>query len=222
MPSASPYALAPLFQAVAEALRRSQAELNQADLANGDHGDHMVEIFEIAAQAAVERQDADLPEAMAYAASLLEEQVDNGSAQVYARGLRALADQLRFHEVTLEDLVAYVQHALRQEENSQPPADENVSERRTGAVLKALLSGLVNWQNLEKGEPATERPLDMGALFEFGLAYLQARQRGGERPEILAQAAVSVSPLGKIAHRSQSGRIAIQAFLQAMQGYPAG
>jgi hypothetical protein len=222
MPPAATYALAPLFQAVADALLQNKTALNQADLVNGDHGDHMVEIFDLAAQAAVEKQEANLPQAMTYAAELLEERVENGSAQVYACGLRALADQFDIYDVSLEALIAYVRHALRQDERSKPAAEESASEQRSGPVLKALLSGLANWQKTENGQPAAEHPLDMGALFEFGLAYMQARQRGGERSEILAEAAVSVSPLGKVAHRSQSGKIAIQAFLQAMQGYPAG
>ena len=89
MAEPSIYSLAPLFQAVGEALRQNQPALNQADSINGNHGDHMVEIFEIAARAAQEQQAAGLAEAMAYAASLLEAQSDNGSARMYAHGLQA-------------------------------------------------------------------------------------------------------------------------------------
>ena len=57
----------------------------------------------------------------------------------------------------------------------------------------------------------------MGALFEFGMAYWQAKQRGGERAAVLADAAASVSPLSKVPHRYESGKLAIQALLEAMQ-----
>jgi len=56
----------------------------------------------------------------------------------------------------------------------------------------------------------------MGTLFEFGMAYLQAKQRGGSRVDVLADAATSVSPLSIVPHRYESGKMAIQALLQAI------
>jgi hypothetical protein len=57
----------------------------------------------------------------------------------------------------------------------------------------------------------------MGALFELGMAYMQAKQRGGNRSAILADAAASAAPIGKLPHRYQSGKLAIQALLEAIQ-----
>jgi hypothetical protein len=214
MAEASTYSLAPLFQAVGEALRQSQSALNQADPLNGNHGDHMVEIFQIAAQAAQEKQSAGLAEAMAYAASLLEEQTWNGSARMYAQGLRQMAEQLRQYGISLDDLVAYVQTVLSEEK--EPGQKTELSQARSGDVLKALLAGLASWGQLEEGKTPSGA-LDMGALFEFGMAYWQARQRGGERAAVLADAAASVSPLSKVSHRYQSGKLAIEALLKAIQ-----
>jgi hypothetical protein len=84
-------------------------------------------------------------------------------------------------------------------------------------VLKALVAGLAAWGQAERGETPSDKTLDMGTLFEFGLAYMQAKQRGGDRVEVLAHAAASVSPLQAVPHRYQSGVIAIQALLRAMQ-----
>jgi hypothetical protein len=209
------YSLAPLFQAVGEVLRQSQPALNQADSLNGNHGDHMVEIFQIAAQAAQEKQAAGVAEAMAYAAGLLEALTGNGSAKMYAHGLRQLAEQLRHYDISLDELVAYVQKVLREEKISGQTADPGLA--RSGEVLKALLAGLVSWGQVEEGKTPSSIPLDMGALFEFGMAYWQARQRGGERAAVLADAAASVSPLSKVPQRYESGKLAIQALLQAMQ-----
>ncbi len=203
--------LAPLFRAVGQALRQSQAALNQADALNGNHGDHMVEIFRIAAMAAQEKQSAGLAEAMSYAASLLEGLSDNGSAVVYARGLRQLAEQLQRHGVSLEDLVGYVRKVLR--EGKSPAAEP----ARAGEVLKALVAGLANWSRVEEGKTPEENPVDMGVLFEFGMAYLEAKLRGGKRAEVLAEAAASVSPLSKTPQRYRSGRLAIRTLLEAMQ-----
>jgi hypothetical protein len=210
------FELAPLFQAVGEALRQNQAALNQADTFNGNHGDHMVEIFELAASAAQKKSDLDLASGMLYASQLLKQTAQNESAQLYARGLSHIAEQFRIYAVTLDDLVPFVQKALS-EKKEAPAASEDASPTRSGNVLKALLAGLSVWGQAESGQPVSDRPLDMGALFEFGMAYLQAKQRGGIRVEVIADAAASVSPLSRTPHRYQSGKLAIQALLEAIQ-----
>jgi hypothetical protein len=211
----STYSLAPLFQAVGEALRLNQPALNQADPFNGNHGDHMVEIFEIATRAAQEIQTASLAEAMAHAASLLEAQTGNGSASMYAHGLRQMAEQMRRNNISLDELVAYVQKVLREEQTSEQAAEPGLA--RSGEILKALVAGLANWGQLEEGQTASGSSLNMGSLFEFGMAYWQAKQRGGGRAAVLADVAASVSPLSKVPHRYESGKLAIQALLEAMQ-----
>jgi hypothetical protein len=215
MAEPSSYSLAPLFQAVGEVLRQSQSALNQADSLNGNHGDHMVEIFQIAAHAAQEKQAAGMAEAMAYAAGLLEAQTGNGSAKMYAHGLRQMAEQLRRYNISLDELVVYVQKVLSEEKASGQTAELSVA--RSGEVLKALLAGLANWGQAEEKQALSGSSLDMGVLFEFGMAYWQAKQRGGKRAEVLADAAASVSPLSKVPHRYESGKLAIRALLQAMQ-----
>ena len=208
--------LAPFFQAVGEALRQSKDALNQADEYNGNHGDHMVEVFEIAARAAEGSCQAEMAGAMADASRLLGEQAHNGSAQVYARGLMCMAEQFRKYGISLEDLLAYVQASLVEGEEKRAESVPTPS----GEVLKALAAGLASWGQTVEGGDSAASPLNMGALFEFGMAYMQAKQRGGGRIQVLADAAVSVSPLRDIPHRYQSGRIAIEALLRAMQQYP--
>lgn len=212
--------LASLFQAVGDVLHQNRQDFNQADLVNGNHGDHMVEVFEIAAQAAGERAGADVAEAMEHAARLLAAQANNGSAQVYAHGLDQMSRQLRRYNLTLDDLLIYVRGALsKDQEAAERPAEAGA---KSGDVLKALMSGLAGWGQMESGQVPADSPLDMGALFEFGMAYVQARQRGGSRVEVLADAAASISPLSKAPHRYASGKLAIQALLTAMQGSFSG
>jgi hypothetical protein len=209
--------LAPFFRVVGEALHQNRDALNQADEHNGDHGDHMVEIFEIAARSAEQNRDAGLAGAMAEAGQLLAQQTHNGSAQVYARGLMCMAEQFRKYDIELEDLHAYVQTSMIEDkgERSKTPSP------RSGEVLKALAAGLASWgQTNDGGGDSPDSPLNMGVLFEFGMAYMQAKQRGGDRIKVLADAAASVSPLRDVPHRYQSGKIAIEALLGAMQQNP--
>jgi len=208
--------LAPLFEAVGVALKQNQLDLNLADGINGNHGDHMVEVFQFATLAAEEKQDEGLAQAMQFTARELDTLTHNGSARMYASGLRQIGEQMLRRQVTLDELIAAVRGASKKEEKTAENR-QDISTSRSGDVIKALLAGLAGWNQAEEGKMVSENPLDMGAMFEFGMAYLQAKQRNAERIDVLADAAASASPLGKIPHRHRSGLIAIRALLQAMQ-----
>lgn len=214
--------LAPLFLSVESVLRQKRQELNQADAYNGNHGDHMVAIFQIAAQSALAKQEAGLSQAMAYAAQQLAQQTNNGSARLYALGLEQMAEQFDRQQVTLAQLLGYIQHVLVDEKQGQQEGEESPLAvlSKAGPVLKALVGGLSGWQQRAKGNISSLGVLNMNALFDLAIAYLQAKQRGGSRVEILADAAASASPLSHYPHRYQSGKLAIQALLQAMKDQP--
>lgn len=203
--------LARIFLSVRDILEQNRAVLNQLDLENGDHGDHMVEIFDVAARAADERRGIPLAQAMEHVSHELSQRLENGSAQLYSSGLAQFALQFASRQVELEELLAYVQ-GLLQEKQEQKQA----GPPRAGDVLKALVGGMSGWQQVEAGlaQPAG---LDMGYLFDLGVIYMQSKQRGGTRLEVLADAAATASPLGKLPHRHASGKIALQALLEAMR-----
>jgi hypothetical protein len=218
-----PFELAPVFLAIKDAMQQSRLEFNQADSANGNHGDHMVEIFGVAVQAAQERQAEGLAEAMSYAGDLLWALPENGSAQVYAHGLAKLGEQFGKYKLTLEDLVPYLRKVLKDETLkselsavSQNGAAMVETSARSGDVLKALVTALAAWQQAESGQEKPVNPLGLGYMFDLGIAYLQARQRNSGRAEVIADAAATVSPLGKVSHRYQSGKIVIFTLLQAL------
>ncbi len=197
------------------ALEQHRLELNQADRLNQNHGDNMVAVFQAACQAAAHKPDARLPEAMDYAARLLRRMPDNGSAQVYARGLEALAVQLRQRGLGLDELLAYVRSSLGSPAEVDQPQGE-AANPRAGEILKALAAALSTWERLEADPGAAPGGLDMGALLGMGMAYLQAKQMGGDRLETLAEAMVLASPLGRLSHRSKSGRLVFQTLLREM------
>jgi hypothetical protein len=204
--------LAPYFQAVGDALRRSREALNLADTTNQNHGDHMVEIFEIAARVAEQDPDACLAESMELAGRELTLQAHNEIAQVYASGLLQMAEQFRKYDVTLEELVVSVQAALLEDKDQRA----RMGSPRSGEVLKALAGGLAAWSQAADRQAPAPNLLNMGILFEFGMAYLQAKQRGGDRASILADAAASVSPLREVPYRYESAKLAIRSLLLAM------
>jgi len=212
--------LAVVFAAVQAALEEHRQQLNQEDVINGNHGDHMVEIFLLASQAAKSDSENDLGGAMIAAAKALENCPNNGSAEVYAHGLRQMGEQMRRGEVTLSELAAMLEKALEPDEGgnaTKNSAPHEGQDRNSGAALKALLAGLAGWNQAAAGHTVAEAPLDLGAMFEFGMALLQAKQRHQRRSDVLADAAVSASPLKAVPHRQKSGMIAMRALLEAFQ-----
>jgi hypothetical protein len=212
-----PARLEAIFGSVGSALETRQAELNRMDEINHNHGDHMVEIFHLAARAGQEMQAAPMADAMDHAGQLLGERKTNGSALVYGRGLRLLAAQFRQRQIDLDDLLPVVRGYLRKQEESV--GEDSAS---SGEVLKGMVAALAEWEQVEaslaKGE-ASQKPfsgVDMGYMFGVGMAYLQAKQKGGDRLDILSETVVSASPLGSVAYRHASGVIAVRALLEAM------
>jgi len=209
--------LAPLFQTVADVMMQNRESLNRADVSNANHGDNMVEIFDLATLAASEKAGEPLSAAMSDSAQSLSHLVENGSAQVYANGLSAFADKFAERDIDLDDLVRYVQGVLQGDNYESVPESTAVSnETKSGDVLKALLAGLAGWQKTKR-EDSKINPLDVSYLFDLGVAYMQAKARGGSKAEIIANAAVSVSPLDAVPYRAESGKLAIRTLLEAMQ-----
>ena len=164
--------LARVFQAAADALSCQREALNQADPGNANHGDHMLEIFQAATQAARSLPLASLPDTLKQDSLLLAQLDDNASAQVYARGLEQFALAFRDHQVEFDELAGYVQHIV------QEPAVEGNAGGQTAAaskgergaeVLKALVSGLAAWGQVENGKYPSEKGIDVGYLFELGM-----------------------------------------------------
>ncbi len=134
---------------------------------------------------------------------------ENGSAQVYARGLSLLATHFEQRQIEMEDLLMLVRKQL-----SADKSDEQGESDRAGDVTKALLNALAEWEKVEdslaEGAAGKSSGLDMGYLFGVGMAYLQAKQKGGDRLDVLSETVVSASPLGKLPHRHASGVIAVR------------
>jgi hypothetical protein len=210
--------LASVFQAAEDALSRQRLALNQADPGNANHGDHMLEIFQVATQAARSLPLASLPDMLEQASRLLAQLNDNASAQVYARGLEQFGQAFRDHQVEFDELAGYVQHIVREspdESNAGRQTSTPSMGDRGAEVLKALVSGLAAWSQVENGKNPSEKGIDVGYLFELGMIYMQAKSHGGSRLDVLSEAAVNASPLSRVPHRLQSGKLAFHALLQA-------
>jgi len=211
-----PPGLGQVFFKVSTVLESNRQDLNDADPINGNHGDHMVEIFKVASTTSSALMTGSRPVSMSEilftVGRLLEAFPENESAHVYALGLTRFAHEFQSREIELPDLEAFVRRVLADSPDvSHPPSPDRGKD-----VLRALLDGLVGWRKAEKGQASASGWLDMGALFEFGIIYLQAKEAGGSKAEVIARTAAMASPLNEVPHRLKSGRIALLALLQAL------
>ena len=75
--------LANLFQSVTERLGDNKKTLNQADDYNQNHGDNMVEIFDVITKAMEERSDSDHADQLAHASNLFRKKKERLSTDVF-------------------------------------------------------------------------------------------------------------------------------------------
>ena len=156
--------LAPIFQAACVALQQNREQINLADLADGNYGDQIVEVFQIAVEAAEDNQNDGLSKAMEVAGLALEGRSTNKAAQAYSIGLRQLALQLSEKGISLEELLAFVQQRLNKNQELKDPS----IEQRSGVVIKALVSGLANWERVEQGKRPPNNPSPWGFCLILG------------------------------------------------------
>lgn len=213
-----------LFAYVADRIETEREALNAADSTDGNHGDHMVEIFRTAAGAVHGTSVDDLPQVLGQASRKLLELEGNASAQVYGRGLACFGEALAQSGISAGELALFVRRMLEEQgsggsetsgsETSGSQAGIQPAER--SQVLKALIYGLSAWKRRESGSPQTDIRMDLGSLFDLGIAYMQARRRNPTKIETITDVAVSSSPLNEVPHRALSGKIAIRAFLEGL------
>lgn len=195
-----------LFSAVTENLNDNRKQLNKADTYNGDHGDHMVEIFEVITQAMKEKKSAAPSDQLAYASKLLK-QKESGSAAVYSQGLFEASKQFKGQQVTQNNAMQLIQTLLGAGE--APPSTNPVQN-----LLGDLLGGTQGQQE--------DSGIDAGDLLNAGLAFLAAKNRGQSNAEALVDAVVSASPLGESPHRAESSKIVTSTLLEMLGSLAGG
>ena len=225
--------LASLFKQVSKAVAQNQDSLNEADTYNHDHGDHMVEIFEVITQAMKDKKSADPADQLEYAASLLRKKSDSGSATLYADGLAKAAQQVTGKNLDAGSVVTILQSVLGASTAAKSGGSGtgdllgsllgqlagSASETKSGGsdsgdMLGSLLGQLTGSESGDSGDG-----LDMGDLLNAGMNYMTAKQSGKSNLEAITGAILSSSQVasGSTA-RSQSSEIVASTLLNALSG----
>lgn len=198
-----------LFQAVTETLQQNRASLNQADEYNHDHGDNMVEIFRVITEAMEAKRDASPADQLAYASELLRARSKSGSADLYAQGLSRAAQEFQGKKkVTTEAVPTLIQALL----GAQTPT-ARATPTTGGDLLGTLLSGLSGGQARER-----DQSLDLGDLLNAGMAFMSAKQQGGDNLEALISAIGATTQAGERPYRAQSGALVANTLLELIAG----
>ena len=206
--------LAKAFQGVATTLTANREALNQADTYNHDHGDNMVEAFEVVAQAMKAKRTASPADQLAHASELLR-QKESGSAKYYAGGLMQAAQRLEGKRVTPDNAMDLIQALLG---GGGAPGSAGTSAAQPD-LMGSLLAGLgrAGVQGSAGTPAATSQPgLDIGTLLNAGMSYMNAKQRGEADTTALLGALVSATSGGNTPYRAQSGAVVANALMRAL------
>lgn len=201
--------LAQLFQTVTGTLVNQKQELNDADNKNHDHGDNMVDTFEVITQAMKEKEGADPADQLEYAAQLLRGR-KSGSSQMYAKGLEQASQEFQGRQVTPDNAMTLVQALLGGGQSPQPQQQSPLGD--VGEMLGSLLGGAGGQQKQQANDG-----LDLGDLLQAGMSFMNTKQRGGSNLEAIVNAVVSSSAMGG-GYRQQSSNLVAGTLLQAVKG----
>lgn len=204
--------LVKVFQTVAKNLAQNRDALNQADDYNHNHGDNIVQVFQLVTKALKEKKGADVSEQLAYASDYLSRKTKSGSGQAYAEGLAQAANQFKGQELTSDTAMTLI-NALLGGGQTQAPAEP---ESPVANLLGALLGGTQSQAQPSQQTPDTSQLLSMG--LNIGMNFLQAKQQGRSNLEALVQAVVANSQMGQTPHRAQSATIIASTLMSLLAG----
>lgn len=222
-----------VFQAVAKTLETHREELNQTDAFNHDHGDNMVQVFKVVAQAIGEKKNSDPAIQLAHASQVLNKQ-KSGSAQAYAKGFQRASQELKGQKhITPENALKLIQSLMGAGNATAPrqaqsgtedllgsllgadnnPTGQNTS--RAGDLLESILGNAGNAGTGPRGRDSTANPA-VNELINAGLTFMNSKSQGSSNKQALVNALVLGSAIGNSTHRTQSSTLVVNSMLQAL------
>jgi hypothetical protein len=227
-----------LFGQAKKTLKKSQTTLNQADTYNHDHGDNMVEIFDVITQAMKTRKNADPADQLEYAAQLLRQKTSNGSSTVYANGLEQAAKQVLGKELNITTIMTIIEALMGSKQLAGKSDGGDVlgsllgqllggggssgtgssNQSAGGDLMGTLLGGSGNTSGSSTSNPGSGsgQGMDLSDLLGAGMEYMSAKQSGKSDLEAIAGALIKDSTMAETPHRAQSGEVVTNALLGAL------
>lgn len=217
--------LSALFNVAAQALAANQSSLNQADTENQNHGDNMVQAFNMIAQSMANERGRTPSTQLQHASQYLAQNAQSGSGQVYAQGLAQAAEQLRGQKaVTPDNAMLLIQSLLGGGQQVAPQSGADLLGALMGGQQPVpqqggdLLGSLLGNQPSQSAGGGLSDGIDVGDLLNAGMAFMNAKQQGQDNLQAALTALMSAGPMAQKPHRQQSGQMVANALLQAIAG----
>ncbi|HET9909986.1 MAG TPA: hypothetical protein VFQ23_25280 [Anaerolineales bacterium] len=208
--------LGSLFNVASQALTQNQSSLNQADVENQNHGDNMVQVFNMISQVMANQQGAPPSTQLRRASQYLAKNGTSGSSQVYSQALAQASKQFRGKSaVTPDNAMMLIQALLGSGQQSMP---KEASAELLGALLGGGGQSSQGTELLETllGGKGKQGGLDVATLLNAGMTFMNAKQQGQDNMQAALTALMSTGPMAQKPHRQQSGQLVANALLQAL------
>ena len=219
--------LSSLFNVAAQALTANQSSLNQADTDNQNHGDNMVQVFNMISKVMANQKNASPSQQLDSASQYLAQNGKSGSAQVYSQGLAQAATQFQGQSaVTPDNAMTLIQSLLGGGQPASQGSDmlssllsavrqsQSPAQGQGGDLLGSLLGG----SSTPQADGQQDNGIDLGDILNAGMSFMNAKQQGQDNLQAGLTALMSAGPMAQKPHRQQSGQVVANALLQVVAG----
>jgi hypothetical protein len=194
-----------MFGSALQLLSNNKQELNQLDGHNGNHGDNMVQIFDVITSALSDKKNQPVEKSLSHAAKQVRK-INSGSAQVYAQNLEEAANEVKGNQLDVTQVATLLTTLLGAGQAAKAAPEPKADP--LGSLLTGLMGG---------GEKEEDASVDWGSLLlQGGMAFMQAKQTGDDTLGAGMKALLSASSLGQAEHRQQSATLITEGLLSVL------
>jgi hypothetical protein len=186
------------FNTVSSVLSDNKVKLNNADTYNHDHGDHMVDVFNLITNAVGQKKGAPVGDQLKFAGEQLLQNPKSGSAAMYGENLLQAAKAFKGKQISADNGIQLAQMLLGAQQTT--PQSSGV----LGSLLSSFTAG------------GTSDGLDAGDFLTAGMAFFQSKQAGDTNLEAAMDALVAATTAGQTPHRAESGKLIASTLLQLL------
>lgn len=190
-----------LFIGAKKDLEKNRGELNNVDKLDGDHGNNMVENFDIITEAMKEKPQSKPSTKLNHASKSLRKRTSEISGLMLSDGLKRAAKKFRGKKtLNREDAVLLTYLLLG------VAAD-------TSKEKKCLITRFFDWLFCKSDEKLDSK--DLETLLDAGLTFLNANQSGKNTLDSLVDSIIAASSMGTSSdHRMVSSKLVSSSFMK--------
>ncbi len=198
-----------VFRAVASALNENKQDINDADQLHHDHGDNMVDIFNVISSAVEKKKSAPVSTQLNYASKQLVKKIPSGTAQLYAGGLKEASQKFSEKQIDTNSALDFVQTLMGAQQTVAAPNGDSSD------LLGNMLTGMLGTQ------ASSSQQANPGADFLTSLLTNAVNPADQNVPAVTAESPVQALLSGLMGGSSQAddGKFDLKDVLQIGMQY---